>query len=160
MRRATVVMATAAFATLPVLGCILVTGSTDGYTKIPAEAAAGCDASLDAQAVPEAAVACVGCLRRSCSAAVTACESSCRCTEAVARLLGCLGAGRPTNDCTGEALAGGASSELLALGSCLQESGCSTSECTAPPPGGNADADADADAEADAEGTDGGDGGG
>ncbi|MBX3198818.1 MAG: hypothetical protein KF850_18320 [Labilithrix sp.] len=121
------------------LGCVLVTGSTDGYREADAPAADCADAQIVAPAAPDAAIGdagatvgeCVACIARACPSETASCQGECACRERALGLLRCLESGRTTATCSTEAFGGEATAALLLFGACVQASDCPASACSA-----------------------------
>ena len=121
------------------LGCVLVTGGTDGYRAKDAGAAECTDARITEPELPDAALgdsgatvaSCVACVEESCGTEVATCQAECGCREAAIGFFRCLGAGATSSACSADAFGEGTSPGLLLLGSCLQQSACAASACGA-----------------------------
>ncbi|MBX3217793.1 MAG: hypothetical protein KF850_37650 [Labilithrix sp.] len=137
MRRAAALLVTGAVVTS--LGCVLVTGSTDGYREADASVAECADAQIVAPATPDAAIgdagatvgACVACIAQACPSETASCQAECACRERALDLVRCLESGAATTACSTEAFGGEATAALLLFGACVQASECPASACSA-----------------------------
>ncbi len=126
-----------AFPFLASFGCVLVTGGTEGYHAGDAGSSSCVDAQIGAIEAPEVEIGdsgdtvpeCVSCIQGACASEIVACQADCACRTTALAFFRCLGEGRTTTSCLGDALDGGATPPLLALGGCLQQSPCRASSC-------------------------------
>jgi hypothetical protein len=119
-----------------VVGCVLVTGSTDGYQLV--DAGDTCiDAQVTAPNVPDAAIgdsgtttgACIGCIESRCVSEANACQADCSCRKLAFDFFGCLAAGKSATRCGNDVIASGSNLTLTQLGACVRSSGCESSAC-------------------------------
>lgn len=116
-------------------GCVIVTGSTDGYS-LEAGNASACDAGAPL-VVPPAPIGdsgatttdCVACVRTECRDQAAVCEADCPCRDEVLRFFACIGSGATIAACSQSDGGATINANLISLASCFQVSACARSAC-------------------------------